>query len=63
MSNKTLTWLNMASTRIGDPGAKALCDALQQNGVLHHVDLSDTQIDTSWIKLVNNIANTKAKGG
>lgn len=63
LGNRTLRRLNMAHTCIGDPGAKALCEALQQNGVLRDLNLADTPIDRSWIKLINNIVSSKGSRG
>jgi hypothetical protein len=44
-SRRTLTKLDLSYTRIGDIGAKALCDALQGNSVLRTLDLANTKAD------------------
>lgn len=60
MANRALRRINLSSTNVGDAGAKLLCDALQQNTVLSQVELSDTPMDRSWIKLISNIIGTRS---
>ncbi|GFH29281.1 uncharacterized protein HaLaN_27917, partial [Haematococcus lacustris] len=63
VGNRQLTRLDLSHTRVGDAGAKALCDALQVNPVLQVCDLTGSSVDKSWLKLVANIITGRSKSG
>jgi hypothetical protein len=62
-ASRVLERLVLTHTNITDAGAQLLCNALQNNGCLQHINVSaNDHMDKSWQKLLDHVVKGKARG-